>query len=208
LTIVILLILAMVWAVVLGPGLWRRYVQHHSGDSIGDFRRQLGILGRTSPQLVRPAHRLRTEEPASGVVPGATGLPVVPDGLWRETSPPGRGDTGERLGHGGNEPGAMSWAEGGVRRPDPYFRPEACKRRRDILVGLAAGFVLSGLLAAVPGLHLLAALTGVVGLALAGYVVLLVHLRNLALERQVKLRYLPEPIAHEPSIVVRRAASR
>ncbi len=189
-TTVVLLILAMVWAVVLGPSLLRRRAERRATDSIGAFHRQLRVLQRTGPSMVDAAHRLGTELPESGSpfrVAGARGgiLVVRPDA-----------------------PGSMPLDVRAHRRPDPYFRPEACKRRRDVLLLLLSVLVATGLLGAVPKMHALLYVTIVGAVALAGYVGLLVHLRNLALEREVKLHYLPQPTEHESTLVVRRAAVR
>jgi hypothetical protein len=66
----------------------------------------------------------------------------------------------------------------------------------------------AGLLGAIPVMRplLFVALAAVV--AMVAYLGLLVHLRTLAAEREVKLRYLPTPIEHEQSIVIRRAGVR
>jgi hypothetical protein len=172
---VVLLILAMVWAVVLGPSLIRRRAERRANNSIGDFHRQLRILERTGPSVVSPAHRL---------------------------------DVGERLSSGPFLAPGSYGGTGAQRRPDPYFRPEACKRRRDILLVLVCVLVGTGLLGAIPALRpaLFVTIAGAVSLAV--YVGLLVYLRTLALEREMKLRYLPPPMEHVPSVVVRRIASR
>jgi len=93
-------------------------------------------------------------------------------------------------------------------RHDPFFRPEACRRRRDVLLVLTATTVLTGLLGAIPSMQPLLVLTGLAFAALVGYVVLIVRLRALALEREVKLRYLPQPVQHESTLVVQRVAAR
>jgi hypothetical protein len=93
-------------------------------------------------------------------------------------------------------------------RHDRFFRPEACRRRREVLmvlVGIAAG---TGLLGLVPPLRPILVLTVVAVVVLAAYIALLVHLRTLALEREAKLRYLPQASRPEPAFVVRRAAVR
>lgn len=191
----VLLILVVVWAVVLGPSLLRRRAERRSTDSIGAFHRQLRILERTGPTLVDPAHRLGTSFPTGGldtagrsssVATSRSGLMVVrPDAV------------------GAGAPGPA-----GVRRPDPYFRPKACKRRRDVLMAVACVLTVTGLLGAIPVLRPMLVITGVCSLALVVYVGLLVHLRNLAMEREVKLHYLPQPVEHETSVVVRRVAAR
>jgi hypothetical protein len=95
-----------------------------------------------------------------------------------------------------------------ARRPDPYFRPEACKRRRDVLLAILVVVVCSGLLAIIPAVRPLLAVTGVAVVTLAAYVALLVRLRNRALEREMKLRYLPRQVDRDSSVVIRRVAAR
>lgn len=192
-TIVVLLILVLVWALVLGPSLLRRGVKRRSVDSIGAFHRQLRVLQRTGPSIVAPVHRLDTTLPSThvGAKPrsgGRPGLIVV------------RPDTTLPL----SAPAAASAS----RRPDPYFRPDACKRRRDVLVALVFAIVCTGLPGAIPTLRPILFVTAFAALALVGYLALLVRLRNSALEREVKLRYLPRPADRESSIVVRRVVAR
>ena len=171
----VLAILAIVWAVVLGPSLLRRRAERRSTDSIGDFHRQLRILQRAGPTVVDPAHRLEPEQ-STGFgpfrIPGARRGPTI------------------------------------ERHVDPYFRPDACKRRRDVLAALLCVLVGSGLLGAIPPLRPLLYVTLAGAAGIAAYVGLLVYLRNLAVERELKLRYLPEPAHHEPSVVIRRVAAR
>jgi hypothetical protein len=102
-----------------------------------------------------------------------------------------------------------------LRHTDPYFRHEACKRRRDVLLALAGALVGTALFGAIPHLSFLFVLTGVSAVLLAAYLVVLVRLRNLAVEREMKLRYLPVsgdgdplPLAGEPAEDVRQAAWR
>jgi len=182
---VVLLILAMVWLAVLGPGLLRRRAERRSTDSIGAFHRQLRVLQRTGPVLVDPAYRLEDRTDAAST---ALRLP-------RPQRPARRGTARH----------APRYAE---RRTDPYFRPDACRRRRNILAGLVSALVFTGLLGAVPALRPALFVTLVAGLLLAGYVGLLVYLRTLALERQVKLRYLPQPVEADSSVAFRRVVSR
>jgi hypothetical protein len=182
---VVLLILAMVWLAVLGPGLLRRRAERRSTDSIGAFHRQLRVLQRTGPALVDAAYRLEEE---GGAPSTALRLPR-PQRPMRRASP------------------AVT-ARHGERRTDPYFRPEACRRRRNILAGLLSVVLFTGLLGAVPALRPALFVTVVDALLLAGYVGLLVYLRTLALERQVKLRYLPQPVEADTSAGFRRVASR
>jgi len=57
---VVLLLLALVWIAVLAPPFLRRSVESRKSDSINDFRRHLGVLQRTGPKLITPAHRRAT----------------------------------------------------------------------------------------------------------------------------------------------------
>jgi len=194
LTIVVLLILVLVWAVVLGPSLLRRGFQRRSStDSIGAFHRQLRVLQRTGPTLVDPLHRLDVSLPATHIGartrPGRPGLIVVSPDMTLPVSEESANDSS-------------------ARRPDPYFRPEACKRRRDVLIALLLAVVVTGLPGAIPSARPILAVTAVAAIALVGYIALLVRLRTRALERQVKLRYLPQPADRDSSIVIRRVAAR
>jgi len=172
LTIVILLILVIVWAIVLGPILLRRRADRRSGDSIGAFHRQLRVLEPTGPSLVDPANRLD--------------LPLgdlAATGAGRRPHPP---DV----------------------RHDPFFRADACRRRRAVLIVLVGATTATGLLGLIPVLRPILVVTIVCAVALLAYVVLLVHLRTLAVEREVKLLYLPQVRQPQPAFVVRRVAAR
>jgi hypothetical protein len=191
---VVLLILVLVWAAVLGPSLLRRGTQRRSTDSIGAFHRQLRVLQRTGPSIVDPLHRLDTSLPSTQIAHrslggGRTGLIVVrPDAVV---------------------PASQQLAgRSASRRPDPYFRPEACKRRRDVFAILVLTIVFSGSLAVIPAARLVLIFTGLLCVALVGYVALLVQMCNRARERELKLRYLPEPPDLESDILARRVAAR
>jgi hypothetical protein len=91
-------------------------------------------------------------------------------------------------------------------RSDGYFSPVACKRRRDVLASLGCVIFCSGVLGAIPALRPVLGLTAFAGLVGAVYVVMLIRLGGRATERAAKLRYLPELVEDEPTIVIRRAA--
>ncbi len=69
----------------------------------------------------------------------------------------------------------------------------AQKRRRDVFVALVVGVAFSALLAMIPGLSIMWTVNIVVDLLFVGYVALLVRMRNLAAEREMKLTFLPTP---------------
>jgi hypothetical protein len=84
-------------------------------------------------------------------------------------------------------------------------RRQALKRRRDVLFALVGGAVAFLLLGLVPGLHALLLVQLIFDMLLAGYVSLLVRLRNLAAERDRKLAYLPRTA---PANLTRAASAR
>jgi hypothetical protein len=162
LTIVVLLILAGIWAAVLVPWV-RSRVEPGTADSIGDFRRQLGVLQRTGPATVAPANRLR-------VPPYNPGMPTPYQGAQSVVRR--------------QAPSASASA-------DAARRARTLKRRRDVLfslLGAMAGTLLLGML---PPFRMLWALHVLLDLAFAGYVALLVRMRNDAAEREMKLHFLP-----------------
>ncbi len=95
-----------------------------------------------------------------------------------------------------------------LRRSDSYFRPGACKRRRDVLMVLLCTLTATGLVGVIPAMHVLLAFTAFVGILLVAYLGLLIRLRGQAIEREVKLRYLPRGTQSDYQAPVRRAASR
>jgi hypothetical protein len=189
---VVLLILGLVWAAVLGPSLLRRRFDRRSSDSIGEFHQHLRVLRRTGPVVVAPAFRLMTSLPEDSSPRAARHAPTAGRGLVLI------------------RPDALvprlQTAASAAQRPDPYFRPAACKRRRDVLASLACVIFVSGILGAIPMLRPLLGLTAFAGVVAATYVMMIVRLGGRATERTAKLRYLPEPVEDEPSIVIRRVA--
>jgi len=192
LTIVVLLILGVVWVAVLGPSLLRRRSDRRSGDSIGEFHQQLRVLRRTGPSVVPPAFRLMTTQPdessrRASRHSGVSGRGLI---LIRPDASPNFG------------PGGASTSQ----RPEHFFCPEARKRRRDVLCAMACVIFGSGVLGAIPALRPLLGVTALAVVGSAIYVVMVVRLGSRAAERAAKLRYFPEPVEDEPTIVIRRAA--
>jgi len=73
---------------------------------------------------------------------------------------------------------------------------------------LLCSLTVTGLIGIIPAMHVILGVTAFVGLVLAAYVGLLIRLRNRALEREVKLRYLPRGTEYDLPMPVRRVASR
>lgn len=169
-TILVLLILAAIWALVLIPPFLRTRAEGRPADSIVDFRRQLGVLQRTAPHRFGAANSLH--DPYD--------RPVL--------APPVRGLT----------PAAVRTLTADARRR------RTIKRRRDVFVGLLAAMGVSLVLSRFGPLSALIWAHVLLDLAFAGYVAVLVQLRNLSAEREVKVRYLPTSTAPvEPALLAR-----
>jgi len=144
-SLVVLLILASVWAVFLVPQVLRARADKTPADSIGAFRNQLSVLERATPATrtrpVRPVDRIPSYAPTASY-----GRPASSRELAR-------------------------------------------RRRRDVLVGLLGAIGVTLLLGLVVPAFLMLSLLLVV--LLVAYCALLVRVRNLAVEREMKVRYLP-----------------
>lgn len=81
----------------------------------------------------------------------------------------------------------------------------AAKRRRDVFFGLLALMAGSLVLSFVPAFSSLLVVHLVLDALFAAYVGALVYLRNLAAEREMKVRFMP-PAPAEPALVLRQSA--
>ena len=105
-----------------------------------------------------------------------------------------------------------------ARRPAPRgtqmaamsSRARTQRRRRDIFVGMLAAMVTSLVLGFVPSLRILWVVHVLVDAMFVTYVSLLVHMRNQAAEREMKVRFLPQHLGTrtpEPAtLLLRRSA--
>jgi hypothetical protein len=80
------------------------------------------------------------------------------------------------------------------------------RRRREVFYSLAGGSVATLLLGLVPGLHPVLMVHLLVDIAFVGYLAALVRFRNIAAERDMKLRFLPAARPAEPALLLRRSA--
>ena len=154
----VLVVLAVVWAVVLIPPWLRNRAEGRPGDSIGAFHRQLTTLERTGPEPAAPRM-----SPTSGALP--------------------------------------------VARP-PSARSRVQRRRRGVLLVLGGAMASTLLVSFLPGLRATLVLHAIVDVMFVVYVALLVRLRCLTAEREMKLRFLPgnrEQV--EPVLALRRSAN-
>ena len=157
-------------------------------DGSGNTRAPvLTVVG--ADQLPRPALAF-LGEPAEASQP-PTPVRVPPDRVGHDprADPGPQFDDLDHLDHldhmAMNDPLA-----GPTRTVDPLARHLIRRRRRDTLGVLAAVFVGTMMIGFVPGAGAMWVLTALSGVALAGYVALLVRLRRVAEEREQKLRYL------------------
>jgi hypothetical protein len=174
---VVLLVLAIIWGVLLVSWL-RSRTEGTFSDSVGTFRRHLSVLERAAPSTVAPANRLR-----SGPVAG------------RSTIPPYRSSAsvrGQRIVSSARAvPAAAALT---ARRPNGQSmirRRRSQKRRRDVFFALAAGVFGSLLLAVMSGVSAMWSVQVFFDLMLTAYVALLIRMRNLAAERELKLTFMP-----------------
>ena len=189
-TLPVLIILAVLWAVVLVPPLLRSRRQR-TADSIVDFNYTLDLLGRTN-----------------GNVDGATG----DDG---PTPPVGAADA-PTVPHAVFRPGAAPPTAAAIRMsPLPVnvdvglasttAAQRSARRRRDVLRILSAAFLVTLVVALVAHVAALWALQALVDVILGGYLSLWVWARGIQADRIDKVRYLPE--LRVPELALRRSVS-
>lgn len=166
----VLVVLAVIWGVVLIPPYLRSRAESRPGDSIIGFRRQLGVLQRTGPIAMGAEHRLN------------------PAGMGRvRMAPLAVSNPARAIHYGPVAPGGQM--NGPLARP--YARSSARRRRREVFKALLVAMGGTLVLGAIPALRGLWAVHVLLDLAFVGYVALLVRMRNLAAEQEMKVRLLP-----------------
>ena len=178
----VLLVLVGLWAAVLIPPAVRARAEGRPGDSIHNFKRQLSVLRRTGPHAGRAAggdHWYRSSQPTLTPVHGPLrGARTAPMAAYRAPVRAMR-------------PASASSAA----------RSRTIRRRRDILTALLVAVVSTlalGLLFSI-GIMLIAHV--VADILLVAYVALLIHQRNVAAERDLKVRFLPQPHRIDPALL-------
>ena len=182
----VLLVLAGLWAAVLIPPAVRARAAGRPGDSISNFRRQLSVLRRTGPQV--------------GRVAGG-------DHWYRHTSTANLAPV-----HGPLRPRTAAPARRPQARPVVAMRPQTSsmtsaarsrtiRRRRDVLSALVAASLATLVLGLLPAFRVMLLAHLVADVLLAAYVALLVHQRNIAAERDMKVRFLPQAHRLDPALL-------
>ena len=162
-SLVVLLFLAVVWAVFLVPQVLRARAEKTPSDSIGAFRNQLNVLERATPGI-----------------PGRPGRSLAPGAPVHHRPVGARRTSQKELVH---------------------------RRRANIVLGLLGAMVVTLFAGVLFGGKLLLVHL-VLDLLFVAYCGMLVRARNLAAEREIKVRYLPGPMAMpEPVLLLRRSGS-
>lgn len=181
----VLLVLAGIWAAVLIPPAVRARAEGRPGDSISNFRRQLTVLRRTSPHAGRSGTgdlRHRFHPPAAPVYGPLRSTSARPGGVGRTTA--------------GRSPAAP------IRGVAPSVsRSRTIRRRRDVLTALLVAVVATLVLGVLVGSGLVWSVQIIADVLLVAYVALLVHQRNVAAERDMKVRFLPQAPRLDPSLL-------
>jgi hypothetical protein len=180
---VVLLVLAIVWGVLIVSWLRSRGERTFS-DSVGTFRRHLTVLERATPGTVAPANRLRSGPMGGRSIPPYR--PAAPS--HRSAAPTVRGPRAGGPARPASSRLGRDLRSSGAAR---LRHRQAQRRRRDILFALAAGAAGSLLLALIPGVSVMWPVQVLFDVLLIGYVALLIRMRNLAAERELKLTFLP-----------------
>ena len=180
----VLLILACVWAAVLIPPAVRARAEGRPGDSISNFRRQLSVLRRTGPSTGRVAGGDHWYRPHA--VPTLT--PV--HGPMRSTRTAPRPTANRALVRPIRPANAAAAA-----------RSRTLRRRRDVLSALVAAVVATLVLGLLPMFRVMLFFNVIADVLLVAYVALLIHQRNVAAERELKVRFLPNATRLDPALL-------
>jgi hypothetical protein len=202
LTTVVLAVLAVAWGTVLF--FWfRSRNQGAFSDSVGLFHRHLHVLERAAPGTLAPANRMRG--PIAGPTPLSTRM-APPHLAFTQYAPTQYAPTQyastqyasteylqSQTGPPPAWPRAVASPSARARVASSARRRRTQRRRRDVLFVLTVLVVATLVLAVGTGSHKLMLAQILTDLVLAGYVALLIRLRNLAAERGMKLRVLHRP---------------
>jgi len=190
--VILLVLLAIVWVVVLAPSALRRYRERQRGGSIDHFHHQLQLLEHAGPKVAtRPA----TESSASR--PHLVLLRPVDDGQRADIDDVD-GTHYARVGVIASPQPPVSPAQTHAGLAS-YRRHQARQRCTAVLRVLTIVAIATGILGALPSLHLAWVFTAVTGLAALGLVGLIAHARDVEEQRQRRVRrHAPYDDRREP----------
>jgi hypothetical protein len=187
----VLLVLAGIWAAVLIPPALRSRAEGRPGDSIHNFKRQLTVLRRTGPHRGGFGGSGRAAGGEHWYRPHAS-TPLVPvHGPVRSTARATGSYRGAQVAPLAARPATATAAS----------RSRTMRRRRDVLTALVVAVFGTLLLGLIPAFHILLIAHVVSDVLLVAYVALLVHQRNAAAERDMKVRFLPQAHRLDPALL-------
>ncbi|MFN2502949.1 MAG: hypothetical protein ABR540_01725 [Acidimicrobiales bacterium] len=184
----VLLVLAGIWAAVLIPPAVRARAEGRPGDSIHNFKRQLSVLRRTGP------HRASVNG----------GRPAGGDHWYRShVSPPTLAPVHGPLRSSRTPVAATRAPVRGMRPPTAVSaaRSRTIRRRRDVLTALLVACLATLALGLLFSMGIMMVAHIVSDVLLVAYVALLVHQRNVAAERDMKVRFLPQAQRFDPALL-------
>jgi hypothetical protein len=183
----VLIVLIVLWSIVLVPPAWQSHAEARRARQVDAFRRKLSVLAPApdTPLARRPMDAARPFEAARAHVAVMAGPNVV--ALPLAEAQEVEYDTGEL---------AAAAASVGARRAQrTRARVDVLRRRQQVLSGLALATVTTLPGAFVVGRPWAWGAHAVVVVVFAAYLAGLRRLQRLAVERRVKVRYLPAAAA-------------
>lgn len=181
----VLVILAAIWAAVLLPPYLQNRRETRPGDSIATFRSQLSVLERTTPGG-RASALGRHDSPYDARFDVARYAPVA-----------------------AARPASRPASRRGAPSPAALRRAEVRRRRRDVFLTLLGAVGVTFVLAIAMG-GAVWMLQLAVDVAFSAYVALLVKIQQDNVEHDAKVRYLqpaPRRSAPDPQLLLRRSGS-
>ena len=192
---ILLVLVAVLWVVALAPSVLRRVGEYRGVGSIDHFHHQLQLLEHAGPKLVTPAYRLHT------ALPGGQSAPPQPDSaaMHRAKLVLLRPVDDEQAADIDDHDGAHYERVGVLDPPESPFSPsltraelaihrrhqarQRCTTALRLLIALAIG---TGLLGILPSLRPAWIFTGLTGVLALGLVALIAYAREI--EEQLKRR--------------------
>ncbi len=184
----VLLVLAAIWAAVLIPPAVRARAEGRPGDSVVNFRRQLSTLRRTGPHRASLHGGSRVAGGDHWYRPHAVApLAPVPGPLrsTRTSTPMPRAPVRPIR----------------AASPSSAARSRTIRRRRDVLSALVVAVLATLVLGMLPAFRVMLVAHLVADVLLVAYVALLIHQRNVAAERDLKVRFLPQAHRLDPALL-------